>query len=810
MGPTEAADGKVRPCTGAGFSEGPTTAKLIIVGEAWGREEAWHKRPFVGASGQLLNKWLWKLGLRRHEVYVTNVVCDHPPGNDLKKLDKAVLVEWERQLHERLGQLESPALIVPLGNTALNALLRVRGASISNLRGSVLKYADAQGRELSMLPLLHPAAVLRSPDLQARTDIDLLKVKALLDGTSRAAEPITVTCATPDDALFKLEGLAMRYAPSLLAVDIETIPDSGLITSIAFASGTDSALAFPLKEWSKADTLKVMREAYREVLRYSDLILQNGFYDLTWLKAKFDIDLLDNYQWDTRWMHHALRPRDEHSLAHLASIYTNRPYWKDMRKAKGPFALYEYNGIDAAVTFEIWQALRKELTWYGRMDFYHEHYRKLYKPLFEIMRHGIRVNEAKRAQLVTDLTAKAQVASEAITAIVGEPLIAKKSVSTAKLAKYLYETAKPKLPKRMKQGKVTTEEAALLDLRTKFPDKNPDASKVIDLVLEHRGASKLVSTFLKDTITDKRGRAPCEYTFTPYTGRLSSGENPLGEGLNIQNVDSDVREIFLPDEGCVMLEVDLSQAEWRVVAMLTKDPQMIAMARTKPTEFDVHRYNAATIFGVSEADVTHEQRQTGKIACHAIDYLVEEFTLAQTFLKAGLVKTQKQCKDLIDLYLDKMLPIRTWQQTTMHTIRVHRALANTWGRIVHFDDERLSDAVYRAGLAWGPQGEVGDLLNHYGLKPAWLRYRKDKQVKINMQVHDALYVSAPPERVYEVAHYLTQCLERPRTYYSQDLVIPCTYKLHWNWKEGFEYKALPNEREFTAAAVEAMTKCLPN
>ena len=531
-------------------------------------------------------------------------------------------------------------------------------------------------------------------------------------------------------------------------------------------------------------------------MRYKGTIQVTG--NCTWLQELYNLNILPTYAWDTRWMHHALDPKDEHSLAYLASIYTARPYWKSMCKDPNPYSIYTYNGIDAAVTLEVFHKLHDELLTKGRLYFYQHHYSNLFTPLFELQRHGIRVDGDRRVQLANDCKAKAAEAATKLNELTGESIIAKVAVSHQKLQAYLYN--KMKLPKRMKDKHVTTDEAALIALRTSHCEKKPVAAEVIDLVLEHRRATKLYTTFLTDSITDKDGRARCEYTFTPVTGRLSSSSNPMGTGLNLQNVDNEVKDIFLPDPNCVLLEVDLSQAEWRIMAMLTRDDTLIKLAGTPPTEFDVHRYNASIVFSCSEQEVNKDMRYISKRAVHAADYGMHAKKLAEILLKDGHVKSPKECERIIETYMTAMPAIRRWQHETAEQVRIHRCLANGWGRMIHFAADRITDDTYREAYAWRPQSECADLLNHYGLLPLYDELVHYPGASMNLQIHDALYVSCQPEQAFPIAEFLSHTLSRPRVYYGRELRMPCTFALKRNCKDGVEFKALPSMHEFTEAA----------
>ncbi|HIQ24186.1 MAG TPA: uracil-DNA glycosylase [Pyrodictium delaneyi] len=151
--------------------EGPITARVMVVGEAPGRNEDLQGRPFVGAAGQLLTRLLELAGLRREEVYITNIVKCRPPGNRDPQEDEveACLPYLLRQI-----QLIRPRLIIAVGRHAAKRLLELAGhrwQSMSAQHGKVYQGSIA-GVELMIAVTYHPAAALYKPPLRERLEED--------------------------------------------------------------------------------------------------------------------------------------------------------------------------------------------------------------------------------------------------------------------------------------------------------------------------------------------------------------------------------------------------------------------------------------------------------------------------------------------------------------------------------------------------------------------------------------------------------------------------------------------------------------
>jgi DNA polymerase len=150
--------------------EGPADARVMVVGEAPGRFEDESGRPFVGRAGALLDELLAEAGLRRDEVYITNVVKARPPGN--RDPTRAEVEHWMPVLEEELA-LVAPGVVVPLGRHALAHF--APGAKIGDVHGRAVVEG---GRTL--YPLYHPAAALRSTKLRETLFADARGLRAAI------------------------------------------------------------------------------------------------------------------------------------------------------------------------------------------------------------------------------------------------------------------------------------------------------------------------------------------------------------------------------------------------------------------------------------------------------------------------------------------------------------------------------------------------------------------------------------------------------------------------------------------------------
>lgn len=160
------------------FARGNPEARVMVVGEAPGREEDIAGAPFVGPSGQLLDRMLGAIGLGPDDVYISNVVFWRPPGN--RKPTDAEIAAC-RPFAERHIALVKPEFLVLAGGIAAQSMLRVNDG-ITALRGRWGEFTPGGGAPIPALPIYHPAFLLRRPQEKARAWEDLLSLKARLNG----------------------------------------------------------------------------------------------------------------------------------------------------------------------------------------------------------------------------------------------------------------------------------------------------------------------------------------------------------------------------------------------------------------------------------------------------------------------------------------------------------------------------------------------------------------------------------------------------------------------------------------------------
>jgi len=748
--------------------DGNVQAKIWLIGEAPGATEAASGKPFVGGAGRVLDGILRDSGIKRDETFIDNVIQWQPQKNDFGKYYEDSKRERPTQellrAHDRIREdvrLHRPNVVVALGNEALFALTGRK--YITKWRGSIL---GCHG--VKVIPTIHPAMVMRQYEFRPVSILDFKRVKE---------EARTPDFPTPyhDQFLINptyeqvMETLEFLHTQPYIAFDIETAINQ--IVCIGFGWARDKSVCIPIffgsnSWWSKEEELAIIKEIKRLFANTRiKFIAQNAQFDMIFLKDKWDVDVPSLWM-DTMIGFHCVYPELRKGLAFLCSIYTKRPYYKGMTgTGEGPSNLWTYNCLDTVVTWECAHEIRKELEEFGTLDFYLQNSHKLIQPLIRMQRRGIKIDLDKRAKTDEVLSKSEVELLERLQKAVGHEL---NPSSPKQIKDFLYEELK--LPPQIKRstGKLTADEGAITELAKKYP--NP----IFDLILEIRGIRKMLSTYIRAPL-DEDGRIRCSYVITgTETGRLSSRESVYGSGTNLQNIPRGdiVRGIFIPDKGKTFVNVDLSQAEARVVSYLAKEERMQKLFNSGG---DIHRRNASFLFNKREEEVTKEDRQLAKTLVHAANYGIGP----RTFSK-HIGSTEEKARTLLNQYYAMYPGIKLWHREIGERISRARILRTPLGRARMFFGRWGPDLVKEA-IAYIPQSTVSDILNR-GLINASNNLPTDWE--LILQVHDSVLMQVPkdthPMHIFKFAkHYFEIGIEIER----ERMVIPIDIKVGDNWAD---------------------------
>ena len=778
------------------LTEGPPDAKIMIVGEAPGKEEDESGKPFQGFAGQTLNNLLGQAGISRYQCLVTNVARERPPANKIsfffedKKctIPKTKLIEWISELKQEI-ELYKPNIIIALGSTALWALTGEK--KISDFRGYILPCTLVPGRKV--LATYHPQAVNWEWKLYFQTVLDLRKA---LRHSESPALPESKQLLCPNVSVRQfieyMEMLIEHPEYDKLSVDVETVQPGSHIEELGLSHDPNFGMSvFILKGRAPAlpekDELLLWQTFARLVIK-KKIIMQNGAYDIGVLWHNNHI-LVENIWMDTLIAAHICWPELPRDLGFLGSVCLDVKPWKGMSKTQ------EYNPADAANTLGISEVLLGEIKRQGSLDqFAFE--MSLIPVSLMLQLQGIKVDRKKQKELVDKWTEE----RNKLKAVLDEKIGREVNFNSAKqMCQLLYiELGLPVQYKRRKSvdepKTMTVDVNALRTLSRLVPD-NP----IFNLIIAYKKADLLVRQFL-DIELSPEGKVHTSYNITGAAsddeedtkktkrsfGRWSSSASiilPYGSG-NLQNIPPEARKMYRACPGWKIVQADYSQAEAVVVAHLTGDQKLIKMfydsfglSKTEKKIYDIHKMTIANMLGIETAQVTPEQRTAGKTIRHATSYSAGPLVLAN---RLGI--KMSEAKQLMELYHKANPNLRMWYQQIQEELKRSRTLVNLLGRKHRFLD-RWGDSLFRSAYSYIPQSTVGDLLNLALLRIYYGQKDLHFDMSILLQLHDAVYVMVQEENVLELIKYMRSCMLIPLKCNNLEFMIDVDFKSGDSWGE---------------------------
>lgn len=570
-------------------TRGPSGARILIVGEAYGENEDKFSKPFMGEAGNELKNMLREAGLDPDEILYTNVINQRPADNNFKhflvrtqeardeKLSdfrgvhaQHMLVEGYRALEALIRQV-NPRIIIALGSWALWAVTDKYNTRAGTKKEKNNGYKLASGIDtyrssmeftragLPRIPVLatyHPAAVLRNWPWRFLVVNDLRRVREFLDRGANPASwgrpPQKTRHITPEPSLVEawVEGF-FQLGHKELTLDLETY--GGNIHLMGLSTPESTALVVPFMDVSKsgtrpyyspADWSRVYR-TLRSLLTHADVSLlgQNLLYDAQYLHNEFAY--VPRISFDTMVAQHLLWPALRRGLDFMASLYSDRyVYWKEDRKVslntEDIVLASNYNAEDLEYTEEVATELKAQLASSPMGPLYSDRL-ELVHILLDMMIQGVRVNPKLKAKQNIDLMFAMQELVNWLEGAVPDYLKpqGKKGskawyASDQKLKILFHETLDldPIIDKDT--GSPTLAKDALKKLGNRYPHFRP----LFGAIALYRSGRTFKSTFL-DAILDPDEKWRCAYGINTETGRLNSTENVYDRGGNLANIPRD-------------------------------------------------------------------------------------------------------------------------------------------------------------------------------------------------------------------------------------------------------------------------------
>jgi DNA polymerase I len=433
-----------------------------------------------------------------------------------------------------------------------------------------------------------------------------------------------------------------------------------------------------------------------------------------------------------------------------------------------------YAAADTDMTWRLVPILRRELDDLALTSLFRDLEMPLAPVLVDMQMAGILLDVSFLQQMSKDLRRRLLEIEQEIIKLVG---YAFNINSTQQLSDVLFGSLG--LPtqglKKTQSGHYSTAAGVLEDFKGMHP--------VIDLILEQRQISKLVSTYvdaLPALVNPQTGRLHTSFNQAgAETGRLSSS-NPNLQNIPVRSeLGREIRRAFVAAPGCKLLAADYSQVELRILAHISQDE---AMLEAFGAGADIHKATAATIYDVPLEQVTPEQRSIAKMVNFATSYGVSAFGLAS---RTSLNRPEAQA--FLDAYFQTYPGIRRYVDETIAKAREQGYVETLLGRRRYFPilKNRSGSApdrqqAERAAINHPIQGTAADIIKmamirlHAALRERGLRSR------MLLQVHDELVLEVPDGELAEAASLVREVMEGA---YTLDAGLTVDVEVGPNWFE---------------------------
>ena len=345
--------------------------------------------------------------------------------------------------------------------------------------------------------------------------------------------------------------------------------------------------------------------------------------------------------------------------------------------------------------------------------------------------------------------------------------------STKQLGELLFEKMGLPPVKKTKTGYSTN-----ADVLEKLKDKHP----IIPAIMDYRMLTKLKSTYADGLLNvigeDGRIRTTFQNLVTA-TGRLSSTEPNLQNIPVRTELGAEIRKMFVPKEGHVLVDADYSQIELRVLAHIADDG---VMRDAFVSGMDIHAVTASQVFGVPVEQVTSLQRRHAKAVNFGIVYGISEFSLAE-----DIGVSRWEARRYIDSYLDKYAGVKRYMKQVVEDARECGFTTTLYGRKRYIPELKSSNFNIRQGaeriaLNTPIQGTAADLIKLAMIRVDRALDEKYPEAKLLLQVHDELIVECPEHMAADVAALISREMEQVAS-----LNVPLLAEAKWG-KSWFDAK----------------------
>jgi len=707
----------------------------------------------------------------------------------------------------------SPKIICTLGSVALEAILKRKG--ISNIRGNIYE-TEIEGLKVKVIPTYHPAYVLRRPEypnLKVDFHKDIKLVKEVSDNLDYKKEKLpTYYCTTPkvEDILIYIDKIKKV---GLFGYDIETEGFNFLkdrIISIALSCVVQEAIAFYLIDYTPDEQDKIFA-GLKEILESKELLkigqnlkFDNKFFKTYGIEVKLPL-------FDTMLAHFLIDENSSHGLKDLAYKYTDMGGYEEnfeniFKELKGKMkkdlieslketkknslevytkllqeglekidnfsivpkeVLLPYNASDVDCTLRIYYALKDLIEKEELTKVYYYIMIPLLIVLTETEYSGIQIDTNYLNILSKDLQDRIediqfQINSRPEIKKVEEllpSLIKSKKIEDIKfninspkhLQVLLYKVCNLQPIKQIKTG-YSTDEATLKTLQEK--------SEIVKLIMQYRTINHDFTTYVEQlrSSLDENGKCHTDYMqHGAVSGRVISHKP------NLQNIprDSNIKKLFIPDKGCVIISADYAQIEYKVWANYSNDPQMLEDIRNG---LDIHSEVCCLVWPHLYKKVGDKQYLhilTGEIkskvsAEHRVKAKQVVFGLIYGRGIPSLVKdlgiTELEAIAIVNYVLGKYPKAKLWLENQKKDVKKYKRVKDLFGRIRRLpeidskDNERVAEVIRQCCNA-PVQGGAADITSIATIRVYNLIKKLEMLMRLILTIHDSLKYSTPVKEI---------------------------------------------------------------
>jgi DNA polymerase-1 len=336
--------------------------------------------------------------------------------------------------------------------------------------------------------------------------------------------------------------------------------------------------------------------------------------------------------------------------------------------------------------------------------------------------------------------------------------------SPKQLGTLLFETLELPHGKKTKSGYSTN-----IDVLESIRDKHP----IVPAIIDYRMLTKLHSTYaeglLKVIGPDGRIHSTFQNMVTA-TGRLSSTDPNLQNIPVRTELGGEIRKMFVPAPGWVLVDADYSQIELRVLAHIADDSVMQDAFRSGE---DFHTLTAASVFGVAPEAVTPQMRRSAKAVNFGIVYGISDFSLA-----GDLGVSRQEAKAYIEGYLGHYQGVKAYMQSVVEEAREKGYVESLYGRRRELPELKSRNFNIRSGaermaLNTPIQGTAADIIKLAMIRVSDRIAQEGLSARLVLQVHDELIVECPQEEAQQVIRLVTQEMEA-----AAQLKVPLVAEAH--------------------------------